>query len=109
MQIIDNDDNQIVHDIVYNTADSLERIWFVDEQYPLELERIHFVDALIDTWRILNDDYDAGPIRVPLPLRNDDYVFCIGADIGGRCNLVVLSSGDAIRRCNQGVAIGRCV
>ena len=29
----------------YSTADSLEQIRFVDEQYLLELERIRFVDA----------------------------------------------------------------
>ena len=33
---------EMVHDS-YSTADSLERIRFVEEQYLLELERIHFV------------------------------------------------------------------
>ena len=59
-----------------------KRIRFVDKRYLLELEQIHFVDAMIDTRRI----------------RSDDYVFCIGEDIGGRCNFVVLSSGNAIGR-----------
>ena len=50
-------------------------------------------------------------VTVQRRICNDDNVFCIREDIGdvGRCNLVVLSSGDDNRSCNQGVAIRRCV